>query len=421
MIEHLKLEHVGPGSNVELEFAPRLNLLTGDNGLGKTFVLDVVWWALTRTWAEQPAWPQRSPNGHDPRIEYRVRGKVKATEQSATYDFSLQDWVLAPGRPPMPGLVIYARVDGSFSVWDPARNYWRNAPSLDIRQFDRPAAYLFSPGALWNGLTSDSGRVLCNGLIRDWVTWQLQGAEAFEQLQQMLGTLSVDAAEALNPGPPMRVSLEDARDIPTLQMPYGTIPITHASAGARRILALAYLLVWAWQEHLRASELIREEPTERIILLVDEMEAHLHPKWQRHILPALLSVVRKLKNSAKVQVVAATHAPLLLASIEPEFDPEQDALFMFDLVDNEVKVSRADWRPRGDANAWLTSEVFDLKEPRSVEAERALTRAKVALRNPNLSIEEVRDIHNELYRLLKDTDPFWPRWLARAEAAGIEP
>jgi hypothetical protein len=112
---------------------------------------------------------------------------------------------------------------------------------------------------------------------------------------------------------------------------------------------------------------------------------------------------------------------MLLASIEPHFDPEQDALFMFDLVGSDVKVTRADWRPRGDANAWLTSEVFDLKEPRSVEAEQAITRAKAALKDPNLPIEKIREIHNDLYRLLKDTDPFWARWLARAEAAGIEP
>ncbi|MET0400961.1 MAG: ATP-binding protein, partial [Cystobacter sp.] len=100
---------------------------------------------------------------------------------------------------------------------------------------------------------------------------------------------------------------------------------------------------------------------------------------------------------------------------------EQDALFTFDLMGSEVKVEKADWRPRGDANAWLTSDVFDLKEARSIEAERAITEARAALKSPQLPIEEVKRIHNELYRLLKDTDPFWPRWLARAEAAGIDP
>ena len=31
-----------------LLLAPRLNLITGDNGLGKSSLLDIAWWALTR-------------------------------------------------------------------------------------------------------------------------------------------------------------------------------------------------------------------------------------------------------------------------------------------------------------------------------------------------------------------------------------
>ena len=46
-----------------LEFGPRLNLLTGDNGLGKTFALDLAWWTLTRTWAGLPAMPRRDSKG----------------------------------------------------------------------------------------------------------------------------------------------------------------------------------------------------------------------------------------------------------------------------------------------------------------------------------------------------------------------
>ena len=57
MIDYISLEHVGPSAKMALQFGPRLNLLTGDNGLGKTFVLDIAWWALTRTWAGPPAMP----------------------------------------------------------------------------------------------------------------------------------------------------------------------------------------------------------------------------------------------------------------------------------------------------------------------------------------------------------------------------
>ena len=50
MLKKLKLSNVGPIPEFEFEFGDRLNLFTGDNGLGKSFLLDIIWYALTRKW-----------------------------------------------------------------------------------------------------------------------------------------------------------------------------------------------------------------------------------------------------------------------------------------------------------------------------------------------------------------------------------
>ena len=50
MITHLGISNVGPARSMSLNFGPRLNLFTGDNGLGKSFLLDIIWWAMTRHW-----------------------------------------------------------------------------------------------------------------------------------------------------------------------------------------------------------------------------------------------------------------------------------------------------------------------------------------------------------------------------------
>ncbi|WP_257462974.1 AAA family ATPase [Archangium lipolyticum] len=418
MLGELKLEEVGPSPRLSFSFGPRLNLLTGDNGLGKTFVLDLAWWALTHNVDPVPALPRPGRKGWVSASIVTEMGHKLEFSSAVRWDRRMRDSdedgeLLSV---PNSGLTLYARIDGGFRVWDPMRN----SQGRVHYEAGGPKSYDFSHDALWDGLV-EGGQVLCNGLIRDWVYWQLRNSESFERLRKVLAVLSPDAREPLRPGEPTRMGLTDAREIPTLEMPYGIVPLTHASAGIRRIVGLAYLLVWAWEEHLRAAELLGEKTASHIVFLIDEVEAHLHPRWQRLILPSVLAVVRELRPDVKVQVIAVTHAPLVLASVEPLFDPAQDALFMFDLVGHEVKVSKADWRPRGDANAWLTSEVFDLKEPRSKEAEEAITRARAALKDPHLPIDEVKRIHNDLYRLLKDTDPFWPRWLARAEAAGIDP
>ena len=46
MIECPHLDNVGASPELTMELGPRLNLITGDNRLGKSFLLDVAWWAL---------------------------------------------------------------------------------------------------------------------------------------------------------------------------------------------------------------------------------------------------------------------------------------------------------------------------------------------------------------------------------------
>ena len=131
MIEHLKLDNVGPAPEMALDFAPRVNLLTGDNGLGKSFLLDVVWWALTRRWPREVN--RRMTSGHPARphdsertatIGFSLRGRTGSVQWGPDFSRSEQAWIGTPGRPAIPGIVVYVHADGSFSVWDPARNYW---------------------------------------------------------------------------------------------------------------------------------------------------------------------------------------------------------------------------------------------------------------------------------------------------------
>ena len=122
MLEYLHLKNVGPAPEMAMEFAPRLNLITGDNGLGKSFLLDVAWWALTRRWPQElndaltsgyPALP-REPK-KDATIGFRLQSKTKGkVEYTSTYAARDQAWVGKAGRPANPGLVIYAHADGGF-------------------------------------------------------------------------------------------------------------------------------------------------------------------------------------------------------------------------------------------------------------------------------------------------------------------
>src|SRR5207244_8728544 len=187
MLEYLHLKNVGPAPEMTLDLAPRLNLLTGDNGLGKSFLLDIAWWALTRRWPAEvnPALTtgrMARPTGPAPAsIEFRFDTVSTTETYESKFDRTAQAWTGRAGRPGNPGLVLYAQVDGSFAVWDPARNYWKTRGRVDVQ--DRPPAYVFAPREVWDGLQPERDKPpLCNGLIHDWARWQDAGGEAFQHL-----------------------------------------------------------------------------------------------------------------------------------------------------------------------------------------------------------------------------------------------
>ncbi len=332
MLKELRLENVGPAPELSIAFRKRLNFLAGDNGLGKSFVLDIAWWALTRTWARLPAVPHAAPA--EARISYCYDSKTSEPRHTSEFDRASEVWSSKPGRPPMPGLVIYTQVDGGFSVWDPARNYWKkDSPS-------RPASYLFSAEEVWQG------NDLCEGIIRDWASWQRENAQTFARLKEVLLALSPSESEPLFPGSLRKISLDDPKRYPTLKTAYDQeVALIHASAGIRRVVALAYILVWAWQEHIDACALRGEPPSKEVIFLVDEVEAHLHPQWQRRVVPALLGVMEAMTGADDVetQLIVATHSALVLASVEPFFDPDRDGLFLLELKQGRVSLREEPW------------------------------------------------------------------------------
>lgn len=315
-------------------------------------------------------------------------------------------------------MVIYAHADGSFSVWDPARNYWKKKGNIDVQ--DRLPAYVFSPKEVWDGLEVDIGgveSVVCNGLLRDWASWIREDGVAAENMRVVLQELSPSGRQddQLRPGILTRLSLNDARDIPSLQTGYAdSIPILHASSGIRRVVALAYVLLWCWQEHRWAVTQLGEKPAKQVILLVDELESHLHPRWQRTILRSLLNLTKIMHAGAKIQLICATHSPLILASAEPAFDDHTDAWFDLDLVNKgkraRVELNKRDFVRRGDVSNWLTSEAFDLREPRSLEAEEAILKAIEIVQAQSATPSEIRAVDRALKRSLSDVDRFWLRW-----------
>lgn len=114
-LAYLELNGIGPAK--QLSFTPnrRLNIITGDNGFGKTFLLECAWWALSGIRPENPVYPGDDSGINDATISFQLMTKSSRAGKTETlsYDWEKQQWPAADQRTRSPGLVIYARIDGS--------------------------------------------------------------------------------------------------------------------------------------------------------------------------------------------------------------------------------------------------------------------------------------------------------------------
>lgn len=397
-VEKLLLHGMTFARKTEAALGARLTLLVGDNSAGKTVVLDALWWALTGSWTRGvPLIPDARANG-TAMIGIRFDDE---REHHARFDPKTERWSRPDAWKGAGVLVVYARIDGGFSVYEPIQG---NALRLTAAE-------------IFDGLRK-GGSSACNGLVEDVPNWQLRQRALFGDLNRALAVLS-PPGERLAFGDPVRASVNDARDIPTVTLPYGSIPITHASASVKRITSLAYALLWAWHEHGERARLAQESPVRNVVVLVDEIEAHLHPEWQRRILPGVLDALGEVSPDVSVQTVVVTHSPLVVASVEPRFDRSQDMLLHMRLDGSEVLIEALRFDKEGDFSAWLTSPAFGLRSTRSVDAEDAIAKASELAASEDAPLDALRAADEALTRALSPTDPFFVRWDFHLRRKGV--
>jgi predicted ATP-binding protein involved in virulence len=144
-------------------------------------------------------------------------------------------------------------------------------------------------------------------------------------------------------------------------------------------LGLGYRTMTAWIVDL-ASQLFerysaREDPlTGPAVCLIDEIDLHLHPRWQRDLIPHLS---RLFPNT---QFIATAHSPLIVQAA-PDANlvvlrREQDGV----VIDNAPRAVRQ-WR----VDQILTSELFDLPSARPPELDAALRERGELLAKPDLT------------------------------------
>jgi predicted ATP-binding protein involved in virulence len=163
------------------------------------------------------------------------------------------------------------------------------------------------------------------------------------------------------------------------------VPMSLLSDGVRSVLALVADLAFRCAVLNAHQESEAPQLTEGVVL-IDEVDMHLHPTWQSRIVNDLTSTF------PRIQFILTTHSPLVISSLPRE------SVLRITSTQGESRYSEIETRTAGASADYVMETVFLAKTRANTEFSSALRELSEALRDQEL--DHAEKAGNRLRKLL---------------------
>ena len=213
-----------------------------------------------------------------------------------------------------------------------------------------------------------------------------------EQVKQILSTILPDISgkgdiKILGP----KSGAPDEEGGVKFHTPYGSVPLAGLSLGYQTTLAWTVDLAWRLYDRFPESSNPLAEPA---IVLIDEIDLHLHPRWQRKIIANLT------ENFPNTQFIATAHSPLIVQAAT-------DAnLAVLQEQKGQIKIeNRPQFIESWRADQILTSDLFGVsaRSPRIEALRDERNKLLDKLRQSSSDKKRLRELEEELDNLPTET------------------
>jgi predicted ATP-binding protein involved in virulence len=414
-LTRLQLIQVRGFEQAEFKFNPGINLLVGINGVGKSTVLDVLRIMLRQVLPRVSAAHAKTRSftksfsdqdirvGHNSLtaildfpvnqvyITYAVQRLHLDADKSKEYpQIVLRPTAAFPSIADQIAALSSARTLAQLTGEDIQRDLVRQIhantnPLLAI--YFSPHRSFFRTRQRTDSTTNplDSRELSLVEFAQWWRGRQQLAEEGLATARQQLDALNATVHTFLNSCGNIRAVAEPE---PTLLIDKDrtTLDVRQLSDGERGVLALALDL--SRRLALAYPEMPDPNREGSAVVLIDELDLHLHPIWQR-------SVVQNLRTTfPNCQFIATTHSPEIISEVEP------DHLQFLVKENNRVYVRPARQAYGLDVN-WIVKHLMGGRD-RPEPAQRLLDTIEDAIEEGDLELARTR--LEELRRMLHGAD-----------------